>query len=287
MLELQAKNNDLTFPTWRTANLKWNDAIMVEAVEAFDSVPWKWWKHSEADIANLQTELVDMWHFIMSLSMVKYGDSISADELNVFNNDIFTVPCDHEMIKTYLKDIIRECSKLNIHEVDLYFLMSNFTGVVGMSFDSFDDFVKLYIAKNALNGFRQSRGYKDGTYIKVWSIKDETETIVEEDNFFIHMFIHSNPMTDVDTYMADLLEFLGHIYDTHVDPKKTRVEVASSNLQAVELSGTDCTVHFKNGTAYRYADVTKDQFNDLVGAESVGTHFNKVFKPAHPIVEKL
>ena len=36
-----------------------------------------------------------------------------------------------------------------------------------------------YVGKNVLNMFRQDKGYKEGTYIKVWNDREDNEYLVD------------------------------------------------------------------------------------------------------------
>lgn len=56
-------------------------AISQEVAELTDSVPWKWWaKYQKFDEQNARVEVVDMFHFVISLAQVL---GMNADE--VFN----------------------------------------------------------------------------------------------------------------------------------------------------------------------------------------------------------
>ena len=43
----------------------------------------------------------------------------------------------------------------------------------------FEGLYRGYVGKNVLNFFRQDHGYKDGSYIKVWSGREDNEHLVE------------------------------------------------------------------------------------------------------------
>lgn len=46
-------------------------ALQQEAAELTDSVPWKWWaKYQKLDVQNARVEVVDMMHFLISISQV-------------------------------------------------------------------------------------------------------------------------------------------------------------------------------------------------------------------------
>lgn len=67
MLELQDGMNNKVNPDWVAANNNWYRAIQVEGVEAIEHHGWKWWKKQDCKLAQLQMELVDIWHFILSM----------------------------------------------------------------------------------------------------------------------------------------------------------------------------------------------------------------------------
>ncbi len=56
-------------------------AMRQEIAELTDSVPWKWWaKYQKFDEQNVRVEIVDLFHFLISLAQVA---GMSADD--VFN----------------------------------------------------------------------------------------------------------------------------------------------------------------------------------------------------------
>ena len=61
--------------------LNYNRAMTQELAELTDSVPWKWWaKYQKFDQQNARVEVVDLFHFLISLAHVL---GMSADD--VFN----------------------------------------------------------------------------------------------------------------------------------------------------------------------------------------------------------
>ena len=61
--------------------LNYGRAMSQEIAELTDSVPWKWWaKYQKFDEQNARVEVVDLFHFLISLAQV-FG--MSADD--VFN----------------------------------------------------------------------------------------------------------------------------------------------------------------------------------------------------------
>ena len=51
--------------------LNYTSAMQQEMSELIDSVPWKWWaKYQEFDEQNAKVEVVDLFHFLISLAQV-------------------------------------------------------------------------------------------------------------------------------------------------------------------------------------------------------------------------
>lgn len=51
--------------------LNYSRAMQQEMAELIDSVPWKWWaKYQEFDKQNAKVEVVDMFHFLVSMAQV-------------------------------------------------------------------------------------------------------------------------------------------------------------------------------------------------------------------------
>lgn len=51
--------------------LNYTRALQQETAELIDSVPWKWWaKYQEFDEQNARVEVVDLFHFLISLAQV-------------------------------------------------------------------------------------------------------------------------------------------------------------------------------------------------------------------------
>ncbi|MGB1199894.1 MAG: dUTP diphosphatase, partial [Thalassotalea sp.] len=70
MLSLQNAMNSRVSDSWRDNNYEWYRAIWVECAEMLDHHGWKWWKHQEIDVPQVQLELVDIFHFGLSLRLM-------------------------------------------------------------------------------------------------------------------------------------------------------------------------------------------------------------------------
>jgi dimeric dUTPase (all-alpha-NTP-PPase superfamily) len=202
MLQLQADLNEATngekWTSGITKNSKvinWKRCIYMECAEMIESFTWKHWKNidKETDWDNLQVEVVDVWHFIMSLAIENYSQTlrgqiedlaINISELESFNkintqNTTFAQQDDIiEKIESIMLDTLSK-EPLNLEK-----LISDFFDLVVMSGLDLESLYKLYVGKNILNQFRQDHGYKEGSYIKVWA--------GEEDNVIMKRILEEN-----------------------------------------------------------------------------------------------
>jgi dimeric dUTPase (all-alpha-NTP-PPase superfamily) len=59
--------------------LNYSRAMQQEIAELIDSVPWKWWaKYQKFDEQNARVEVVDLFHFLISVAQVL---GMSADDV--------------------------------------------------------------------------------------------------------------------------------------------------------------------------------------------------------------
>ena len=59
--------------------LNYTRAMQQELAELVDSVPWKWWaKYQKFDEQNAKVEIVDLFHFLVSLAQTM---GLSADDV--------------------------------------------------------------------------------------------------------------------------------------------------------------------------------------------------------------
>ena len=60
--------------------LNYTRAMQQEMAELIDSVPWKWWaKYQEFDEQNARVEVIDLFHFLISLGQVL---GMTADDVH-------------------------------------------------------------------------------------------------------------------------------------------------------------------------------------------------------------
>lgn len=178
-LDLQNQLNSKINPDWE--NIRTTEdfyrAIWLECAESMDSLPWKWWKKMDLDIENLEIEVADIFHFILSLSLLKKdnqllyfkkGLSLEFDNLEGIEGDYIN----HYLADIYSKDkmdtlmfIIERVAEKSLRKD--YNGVLFFFGLLVREVFSFDKLYLLYFGKNILNHIRQEMGYKSGKYRKV------------------------------------------------------------------------------------------------------------------------
>lgn len=171
MLDLQDSMNTKVTSNWREQNYEWYRAIWTECAELMDHYGWKWWKKQVPDTEQVALELIDIWHFGLSI-LLQSGKA-------------------HEEIATHIQQELQKVTggkdfRLDLEafalatladrqfHVDLFGQLMN-----GISM-SFEELYRGYVGKNVLNFFRQDNGYKDGSYRKHWHDgREDNEHLVE------------------------------------------------------------------------------------------------------------
>lgn len=236
MYELQDNTNSIVNSKWKDANNNWLSAILVESGELIDSLAYKWWKKQEVDIENAKTELVDIWHFVMSLQLQndleltdEYLNSLASnliifDQSNPgsFNKDSVI---DKVLEMNHVAFCYSNSIKLDQEYLECHNVTESIYELVNELDMTSDEFYNRYMIKNALNNVRSKRGYKEGIYIKTWFI-NHNHGVVEkiEDNqvaLDIMNVIDTSSFTKIEDY-EDVL--LNH-YDNNVVPNKDQLGV--------------------------------------------------------------
>ena len=170
MLELQDGMNAKVNPDWRNAGNEWYRAIWMEASEMLEHYGWKWWKKQEPDVMQVKLEVIDIVHFALSIRL-EDGKEL-ADTADVIAQD-FSKPQSTDDIKTSIELLAKETL---INEGAHFSIIAGIMGHLDMTFD---ELFQIYVGKNVLNMFRQDHGYKDGTYQKVWSGREDNEHLAD------------------------------------------------------------------------------------------------------------
>ena len=201
MLSMQDAMNSRVSETWRDNNYEWYRAIWVECAEMLDHHGWKWWKHQEYDLLQLQMELIDIWHFILSEVILRHDGDLqqSCDTLLQNLNAEDATDLIEFDTKSYVLAELNLVAKLELligisaaRRIEL----GLFEAILADCKLNWDNLFRQYVGKNVLNFFRQDNGYKEGTYQKIWNGKEDNEHLVEvldlldaqDDKFQDHLY---------------------------------------------------------------------------------------------------
>jgi dimeric dUTPase (all-alpha-NTP-PPase superfamily) len=166
MLDLQDRMNTKVHPEWRQQGFEWYRAAWIECAELMDHAGYKWWKHADPDMEQIQLEVVDIWHFGMSAMICRSG---SLDDLAAqIAKDLTATPTESSLLEA-TETLAESCITTQS------FSTSAFLGLMAASGLSFEQLYRMYVGKNVLNFFRQDHGYKDGSYIKIWDGREDNE----------------------------------------------------------------------------------------------------------------
>ena len=170
MLELQGNMNTKVHAEWRDQDFELYRAIWVECAELMDHYGWKWWKKQTPDVDQIALELVDIWHFGLSLLL------LSGDDLETIGDRVIAGFADQQGSDDFASDLEEFTAQtLVTKEFDI----AGFARLMdGINMD-FETLYVGYVGKNVLNFFRQDNGYKDGSYHKQWGGKEDNEHLVE------------------------------------------------------------------------------------------------------------
>jgi len=189
MLELQDAMNSKVNENWVDQGFAWYRAIWVECAELLDHYGWKWWKKQTPDADQVKLELVDIWHFGLSILLLE-----SSNEVEI------AAAVEHELSRATPSGDFREdleAFTLATLQSKSFDVTSFATLMAGIDL-SFDELYTRYVGKNVLNFFRQDNGYQDGSYRKQWGGKEDNEHLVEA----VAELDHSSPLFKDDLYQA-------------------------------------------------------------------------------------
>lgn len=170
MLEMQEAMNAKVNSDWRTQGFAWYRAIWTECAELMDHYGWKWWKKQNPDLDQVQLELVDIWHFGLSLLLLSGRDT--GDLAAEVAQDLAASPREagfREILEAFTLETLQTKN----------FSVPLFASLMAAANMSFEALYVRYMGKNVLNFFRQDNGYQQGSYIKTWQGREDNEHLVE------------------------------------------------------------------------------------------------------------
>lgn len=171
MLDLQDSMNTKVNANWQAQGYEWYRAIWVECAELLDHYGWKWWKKQSPDTEQVALELIDIWHFGLSILL----QSGAKPELIVAQiQSQLVIATDEQDFRLDLERFV--AATLN----DRQFHIGLFGRLMAGIDMSFEQLYRGYVGKNVLNFFRQDHGYKEGSYRKHWHDgREDNEHLVE------------------------------------------------------------------------------------------------------------
>lgn len=211
--ELAGENYAFDLMTEKGKHINYGDCLLSEANEIQDSMDWKHWKFGKFNKVNINTEVIDNFHFAPSVLLTI---SVRLEEYHSISSDIYKnsnplinykedleIMCKSEdILYSYIKNNLfslavnisnlylaaRVSSSLMMHPDRLASLSSLTLGVLKNSLllymvnnditdakVAIDSIYKNYLVKNVLNSFRKNNGYEQGTYKKIWDGEEDND----------------------------------------------------------------------------------------------------------------
>jgi dimeric dUTPase (all-alpha-NTP-PPase superfamily) len=185
-VEIQKSFNESIAPGWQLdkQHQKYDFwmAVLDETVEVLGSRHWKWWKNSskmgDIDWDNIKVELIDIFHFLLSIAIQQDMDHVLFSQLvNI------EMTKDENPIKVHDEKFFEEFWNEFLMGVQMKILPITCLKLIDFWYKAGGDaneLFKEYRIKAALNNIRQEFGYgAANTYEKMW-LDVNTNTKVED-----------------------------------------------------------------------------------------------------------
>lgn len=183
LLRLQSDMNSKVDPDWVRAAYPYLRAVVIEAAEAIEHHGWKWWKKQVCDLPQLQMELVDIWHFLLSqILLTEAGDkkkAAAALHAHLLDRSDPLVNCDGKSFDLRAMNLLQKLELLIALSALNRIQLNVFDSILTDCQMEWSELYRQYVGKNVLNFFRQDHGYKDGSYQKIWNGREDNEHLVE------------------------------------------------------------------------------------------------------------
>lgn len=188
MLQMQSEMNAKINDQWILAGYPFLRAVVVEGGEMMDHVGYKWWKHQSPNLPQVQLEMVDVFHFLLSSVLIDFGGDIEMS-CEWLEKRLAAID-GPEANKVWLLEKEFNLEDMNLLEkIELLIGFSVFRKISIPLFGSilmdcemdWTELHRQYIAKNVLNFFRNDHGYqRPGEYRKHWHDgREDNEHLVE------------------------------------------------------------------------------------------------------------
>ena len=170
MLKLQDSMNTRVHSQWQQQGFAYYRALWLECGELVEHYGYKWWKKQSPDMPQVQLEVVDIWHF--GLSMLFDGRT---------TNEIATaLTTELQQGKVEQMDVLDATEALAEETLATRkFSIVKFWSLLQAADMNAEKLYRCYVGKNVLNFFRQDNGYQEGSYLKQWHGREDNEHLVE------------------------------------------------------------------------------------------------------------
>lgn len=170
MLQLQDEMNIKVHTDWRQQGYQWSRAIWIECAELMDHHGWKWWKKQSPDREQVILELIDIWHFGLSALL---QEELDKDRLSVQ----LQLALERPLVESDFLTSVEAFAQYALAQ--RRFHPARFAGLLTQMDVDFSRLFRSYVGKNVLNLFRQDKGYKEGSYQKIWHGREDNVHLVE------------------------------------------------------------------------------------------------------------
>lgn len=192
MIDLQKDINVRVAPDWESdvdqSKYDFWMAILDETAEVLGSKQWKWWKDTdsfgEVDWDNVQVELIDIFHFMLSISLqTKQQDSIYMTLMALEKVEQDGLPSIGPVRTQAFFDDFWNDFIMAVWQKSIPLVIVKWVEFWYRSGGTFNTLVRDYFIKNALNHIRQEFGYAGNQgqgYQKMQPHPDDPSKIVED-----------------------------------------------------------------------------------------------------------
>lgn len=171
MLEMQDRMNRKVHPDWINQQFAWYRALWIECGELIEHYGYKWWRHQQPAWEHVKLEIVDIWHFGMSMRFD--GTSTPAQIAAGMLEELRLAPPQAMELREAVEALAGRAL------VGREFPVGHFWSLLQAAGMTPDELFTAYVGKNVLNFFRQDHGYKDGSYRKTWQGREDNEHLAE------------------------------------------------------------------------------------------------------------
>jgi hypothetical protein len=178
IVRLQKRFNRHVDEHWLEKPYPFMRAVVVEVAEALDHYGWKWWSTQQRRLDQVTIELIDILGLLVSDVLQRCdGQDERATQQIVRQCAIGGTVCEldgasHNLEQCGVPDLLDLLAALAVCRRNSFGVLTHLFERMSLTWD---DIVRQFCAKTALNVFRQDQGYGSGVYQKVWNDVEDNE----------------------------------------------------------------------------------------------------------------